>query len=1277
MMSGAADLRSSAQRFVDIDTGQPRALALCWKLRLKIAVSLMALLGPAVPSLGQTWTGTASNDWTNAANWTGGVPANGAVTIRTTTPNPTLLGTTGPDVATSGSLTLGTTGGTGNLTIQNGSTLASQNLVSFGATAGSTGVATVTGAGSTWTMNVPVVGNSFRLGSFGAGTLNVRDGGAVAVTGGMSLGFSSGGSGILNIESGGTLTTSNFVHIGGSVGGTTGVVTVTGANSLLDVGTDLVLGLSGNGTLNIQNGATAVAGVTTVSVAAASTGALNISGNGTLETSRLVAGAGAAQVNFDAARLRATADEANFVTGFSGTELNIQAGGLTVDSAGFNVAAVSPFSGVGAFTKIGAGTLTLTGANTFSGHTWIQAGTLALSGSGSIANSSGVVADGTFDISAVTPISVSVQRLAGAGTVALGAKNLTIANANDTFAGSITGTGSLTVSAGTQTLTGTSNYTGPTVVNGTGTLQLLNGGQIIGTSGTTLNGPSPTATVSGTGSLLQTGTLALGGSAGSNATLNILNGGVVRTTNVNVASGNLAQTAAINVDGAGSLLDLAGSLNVGTSGSASNAFLNITNGGAVESTSGIVGSFPAATGTKSVVIAGSGSSWTMSANLNISSGGSVAVLNGGAVTAATSNIGATPGSGRLLIWGPGSEYSIAGNVLIGGGSGTGVVTLADAGLMRVGGALTLGNAAVSTSILNIGGAEGQAATDAGILNAATLAFGPGVGRLNFNHTNAHYSFATALSGAGTVNHTGPGLTEVTGHSAAFAGTTNVAAGTLAVNGTLCGDMNVQAGGRLQGIGTVCDTTNAGIIAPGNSIGTLTVDGDYVGTGGLLEIETELGGDSSPTDLLRVTGNTSGNTNVRVTNVGGTGGVTTEGIRIVQVDGSSDGDFALLGDYVFEGEQAVVGGAYAYRLYQNGVSTPSDGDWYLRSTLANPVTPPSAPIPPGTPLYQPGVPLYESYANVLQSFNALGTLRQRLGGRSWTGAGVIDTDVPTDILDQLGAWGRIEASHVRFDPETSTSGASYDVDLWKLQAGTDGILHNGDAGSLIGGFSLEYGTLSADIASPHGDGSINSTGFGVGSALTWYGSTGFYLDGQARVTWYDSDLSSSTAGLNLATDNGGFGYAVSIEGGQQIALGPNWSITPQAQLAYSDVDFDSFTDAFGAAVSSDNGQSLKARLGISVDYRNEWTGEAGQAASANLYGIANLYYDMLDGSRTDVAGVKFTSENDPLWGGVGIGASYNWGDGKYALHGEASLNTSLRNFGDSYAAKGTVGLSVKF
>jgi fibronectin-binding autotransporter adhesin len=140
---------------------------------------------------------------------------------------------------------------------------------------------------------------------------------------------------------------------------------------------------------------------------------------------------------------------------------------------------------------------------------------------------------------------------------------------------------------------------------------------------------------------------------------------------------------------------------------------------------------------------------------------------------------------------------------------------------------------------------------------------------------------------------------------------------------------------------------------------------------------------------------------------------------------------------------------------------------------------------------------------------------------------------------------------------------------------------------------------------------------------------------------------------------------------------NWSLTPQAQLAYASVDFDDFADPYGAAVSFGGSDSLIGRIGLSADYDSEWKDSAGQVSRAHVYGIANLYYDFLDGSDVKVSGISVASEAQALWGGLGLGGSLSWPDDRYSIYGEALARTSLEDFGDSYALAGTVGFKVKW
>jgi fibronectin-binding autotransporter adhesin len=524
----------------------------------------------------------------------------------------------------------------------------------------------------------------------------------------------------------------------------------------------------------------------------------------------------------------------------------------------------------------------------------------------------------------------------------------------------------------------------------------------------------------------------------------------------------------------------------------------------------------------------------------------------------------------------------------------------------------------------------------------------------------------------TFEKTGTGTWLLTGTATA---TTNwtISDGTLLVGDhsaatSVIGD--ITNFGTLGGSGTIFgDVLNSGTVTPGNSIGTLTISGDYTSNNGALDIQSVLGGDASSTDRLVVTGNTAGATTVKVTNLGGTGARTVEGMEIVDVGGVSTGTFTLQGDYVFEGDQAVVGGAYAYRLYKNGVSTPDDGDWYLRSTL---VSDPAAAGASSAPLYQPGVPIYEAYPQMLLALNALPTLQQRLGNRFWSRDDQASAGMGAD-----GAWLRTEGTHGSVEPDGSTSDTSYDYDLWKMQAGIDEELYQNSNGRLLAGLMAQYGTISGNVNSVYGDGKIDTSGYGVGATLTWYGDSGLYVDAQSQATWYDSDLKSSALDGDVKNGNEGFGYAFSLETGKRFEGAGSWAMTPQAQLIYSSVDFDGFNDRFGAQVSSDRGDSLSARVGLALDRKDSWQTANGRTAQGQLYGAANLYSELLNGTTVDVSDTGIESKNDRLSAGLTLGGSYDWNDERFSIYGEVAAKSSLKNFGDSYTVSGTAGIRVKW
>ncbi|MDW9418915.1 autotransporter outer membrane beta-barrel domain-containing protein [Sinorhizobium meliloti] len=349
------------------------------------------------------------------------------------------------------------------------------------------------------------------------------------------------------------------------------------------------------------------------------------------------------------------------------------------------------------------------------------------------------------------------------------------------------------------------------------------------------------------------------------------------------------------------------------------------------------------------------------------------------------------------------------------------------------------------------------------------------------------------------------------------------------------------------------------------------------------------------------------------------------------------------------------------------------------------------VDPGTgggetviPSYNQGVPVYETYARNLLGLIQLPTLRRRASGER-VPALLSCGSVPLNVEGNQAAacaedntvWARIDGTRAHVEPEESGARVSeYDSRSWLLQAGIDALLHSSGKGELIGGLTAHYGGINTDVSSFYGDGSIDTRGYGLGATLTWYGQNGFYLDGQGQLTRFDSDLDSDILG-RLADGNDGLGYAVSIEAGHRIGLGDTWALTPQAQLVNTSVNFDDFVDPYGARVSLDDGNSLRGRIGLALDREQQWQGAEGDGRGSRLYGTVDLYREFLGDTRADVSGVSFGIEADDWIGEIGIGGSYNWGDDKYSLYGEARASTGLSDFGGSYAVRASVGLKMKF
>ncbi len=499
-----------------------------------------------------------------------------------------------------------------------------------------------------------------------------------------------------------------------------------------------------------------------------------------------------------------------------------------------------------------------------------------------------------------------------------------------------------------------------------------------------------------------------------------------------------------------------------------------------------------------------------------------------------------------------------------------------------------------------------------IANAATVIFDQTVDG----------TFGHVLSGSGTLIKQSAGTLIVTGTNT-FTGSTQVAAGTLQVDGTLPGTTTVAGGGILSGLGSVGNvmTVAGGIVAPGNAampFGTLTVAGEYAGTG-TIRIDTQLDDANSATSRLVIQGGTSGaNSTVLVNRTGGDGAQTDgDGIAIIQVGGASPaGSFRLA--------QPVQAGAYEYLLYQGGVSDAND--WFLRSELTDPQLSAEEPLP----AYRPSVAGYVlgPQGNLEYGFTALGNLRARVGdqGRVTEAPGKGPTD---------DAWMRVHADEI---DAVGNRFQALDLSIDTLQFGTD--IYTYEVGQTTAHFGVmaSVGESRATFFDPARAiaglttraGIVETDAKGAGVYWTSYGKRGGYFDMAMQLLYNSNRYRDAYLGTG---DQSGWSGTVSAEIGAPFPLGgSHWRIEPQLQLAYQRLELDDFRDGV-ATISEVKDDGFRARAGVQV-FRapTYWLG----MNEASPYVALGAQRDFIDAASATIGSTTIREELPDTTADVSVG-----------------------------------------
>ncbi|WAC27609.1 autotransporter outer membrane beta-barrel domain-containing protein [Ancylobacter sp. SL191] len=736
------------------------------------------------------WQGGTSSNWFTDSNWVWDGHAPGPsdqARIDEASPNSPVISSAG---ATAGTLFIGVTSTTGTLTIDGTGATASlaTTTTTIGNAAGSLGSLLITGADASWTNS-----GAAYIGNEGDGTLTITGDGAQATIQDTLYIGAGGGKGTVTLEDSGALDVTNTLFVGYAASSviselvvTSGTVT-SGAATLAD-------GVGSKGSASVTSADSSWTNTGLMTVGGGGVGSLTISGGGTVDTGsagvgNLVSADGSfVEVSGSGSAWTVTGDL--FIGNFGDTT-------LTIEDAGKVTSALSIIARLTGSTS----SATVTGT----GSLW-EAGDLRVGGFDGATSDLG--GDGTLTIEdggKVSTSGVSAGDVDGAsGTI------------------SVTDSGSLLESTG-RIFIGRA---------GTGEITVSNGGDVTSVGANFANEATSTATVTLTGagsSWTSTANIYVGNFG--DATLSVLAGASLSGVDGYVGT-ELGSVSSATIDGAGSVWTNSGDFLVGHS-DGSVGTVTISDGGKITDVQGLLGDLDGSSGTMTVT--GTGSRWENTSDLNVGrfGTGDLTISDGGVVVSNRSYLGnEESGSGTVLITGAGSNWTTTTGRLFVGTDGDGELTLTDSGSVTTR-EVVIAYGANSTGTLNIGAAQGATAALAGTIDAPSVVFGDGTGRLVFNFSNASYTFSSTISGNGALYLAGNTLT-LTGANS-FSGGVTVAAGTLIGSTASLGTGNIVNNGTVE-FAQASTGTYAGEISGSGALvktgsGTLILTGDNSYTGG--------------------------------------------------------------------------------------------------------------------------------------------------------------------------------------------------------------------------------------------------------------------------------------------------------------------------------------------------------------------------------------------------------------------------------------------------------------
>ncbi|MCX5812255.1 MAG: autotransporter domain-containing protein [Proteobacteria bacterium] len=839
----------------------------------------------------------------------------------------------------------------------------------------------------------------------------------------------------------------------------------------------------------------------------------------------------------------------------------------------------------------------LWGIRVNTGNTVLNNGTVSVSGTNSIAflaqgdnntftNNGTLSASGTDSYAAkfLGTGNAFVNSGAISGNIRFDAGNNTFTN-NGTFDGS---GGLYKVNSGTLTLRGSTSYTGGTYFNG-GIINVTQNASLGALSG---------------GLLFGGGTLQLSSDMTSARSVTLNSGGGTFDTNGNTLtlSGVISGSESLTKAGAGTL-ELTGT-NTYTGGT-------VLNNGSVK-----VANWANLGGSNNALTFGGGT--LLVAGVDVLQSGFTIPANGLNFNTSSGNQtvgGVLSGSGTVTVSGSGRLTLSGTNTYTGG-------TVLNSGTLYVSSDANLG---ASSGTLTFNGGTLQPSLSLSTSRNITVNSGGGT----FNNNGQASSLGGSFSGSGPFTFAGSAGLTISGNGSGYTGQATMSEGLLFLSSgaSLGGTLTVNQGATVGGYGTFSKVVNNGIVSPGGSIGTLTLNSNYTqGPGGTLNIEIA---STTSNDLLAINGTANLSGSLKTLWSGGYVPEPQNKFIIITASSGITGQFTshltnITPTVLFKSKYDIPNQVYlmverdytnenllpfltanqmAVGSMLNSVrnATAGDLDTVLHTLDDLPTYGQAAyaldQLAPKGSDAQFGMGISSASFQTGNLSERLSDLRHGIRGMSLNGlyfkngngAPIMLASINPDLAGMLPSgvderWGFFVRGNAVYGNQKDTPDTTgYDFTNTGITMGSDYHFTN----NFIAGLMLGLNTSRANVDNIGSK--VKMDGYTLGTYGTYY-KNNFYLDGSISYGFanYDNTRRIVFPGLDRTATASPKGNQLTVYGGTGYDFRKNnWIITPNASFQYVKLGIDSYIEKGANAISLDvdkqNTESLLGNIGGKVSY----------------------------------------------------------------------------------------------